>query len=85
MKNPPLIILASASPRRIELFKKLNLSFKIEKADVDEKPRLKENALHMVKRLSFEKAKKISQKYFNHNCLIIATDTTVVVVSLPIY
>lgn len=77
MENTPLIILASASSRRNELFKKLNLPFKIEKADIDEKPRLKENPLQMVERLSFEKAKKISQKYPAKNCWIIAADTTV--------
>lgn len=78
MKIPPPIILASSSQRRIELFKKLDLPFKIEKADIDEKPKPKETAYQMVKRLSFEKAKKISQKYPAGNCWIIAADTTVV-------
>ena len=77
MRKSPLIILASSSPRRIELLKKLKINFITEKAEIDETPQPKETCHQLVKRLSLEKAKKLAEKYQDKDCLIIGADTAV--------
>ena len=71
------ILLASASPRRTDLLKLLNLDFSSFAADIDETPLPQESALELVTRLSRAKAYSITL----HNMLVIGADT---VVELPI-
>lgn len=71
------IILASVSPRRKELLKKIGIKFKVVESDFKEftDPNLKPQEL--VKKLSLEKAKAV---FKNHkDSIIIAADTIVVI------
>lgn len=69
------IILASMSPRRIELLKQWGLQFKIISSNIEEKTDLKRPS-SIVKYLSLEKAKNVKQNV--KNAVIIAADTIVV-------
>lgn len=71
------VVLASASPRREELFSLLGLDFKIMPADVEETPYPDESAAVYVVRLAEQKAKWVSLQVAESS-LIIAADTTVV-------
>ena len=73
--NPPLI-LASASPRRAELLTRLNLTFKVVPADVDESFTAQDNPFDLVRRLSAAKADKVAQMH--PDALVLAADTIVV-------
>lgn len=69
------VILASASPRRVELFKQFHIAFDAIPSDIDEVTRPEETALQNVMGLALEKALKLS---CNHpDALIIACDTIV--------
>ncbi len=70
------IILASKSPRRIELLRKIGLKFKVEASRYSEKlnPKLKPRALARI--LSAGKAKSAAARH--KNAIIIAADTVVV-------
>ncbi|MBQ3834348.1 MAG: septum formation protein Maf [Elusimicrobia bacterium] len=69
------IILASASPRRIELLKKWGLKFDICPSSIDERTKLKRPS-SIVKYLSYQKAKSIKEKY--PESIVIGSDTIVV-------
>jgi len=71
------LVLASASPRRVDLLKQIG--FKpdiIHPADIDETPLKGELPITLVKRLAEEKAKVVVQQFPND--IIIAGDTIVV-------
>jgi septum formation protein len=76
MRNTRKIILASASPRRKEIFKKTGLKFAVDESDFDEKvnPGLKPHEL--TKFLSRAKAKDVARRH--RNALVIAADTIVI-------
>ena len=69
------IILASGSPRRRELLKRLFTEFEPASSDIDESPRDGESPRIHAERLAVEKAAKVSAR----NSLIIAADTIVVI------
>lgn len=69
------IILASQSPRRIELLKKWGISFKVIPSTINEKITHKRPS-SIVKSLSYQKAKDVKQK--NPNSIVIGADTIVV-------
>lgn len=69
------IILASKSPRRIELFKKLNLPFSCITPDIDEAMDLSCGLENAVAKLAFRKANSIIEKH--HNTIVIGADTIV--------
>lgn len=69
------IVLASQSPRRKELLGRLVPAFSIQPADIDETPKLKEDPVAYVQRMSAEKAAAVQN---NEETLVIASDTTVV-------
>ena len=69
------LILASASPRRLELLKQIGVSCQVIPADIDETPVFQERAEALVERLAVSKAQAIAQKYPNH--LVLAADTIV--------
>ncbi len=72
------LILASASPRRVALLKQIGyVPDIICPADIDETPLKKENPVAHVKRLAFEKAKVVHNKYPED--VVLAGDTIVLV------
>jgi len=66
------LILASSSPYRAELLKRLNLPFEGISPDIDESRRSDETPYDYVLRLSFEKAKEIAKQH--PDALIIGSD-----------
>jgi len=74
------IVLASASPRRKELLKRMGLkNFRVIPPEIDENPG-KRFLVKALKRVALEKALAVSKR--ENNCLIIAADTVVVVKGL---
>lgn len=71
----PPVILASASPRRRELFALLGVPFSVRTAEVDETPRPGETPAHTVARLALSKASAVAEP---HDSLVVAADTLVV-------
>lgn len=72
------IILASRSPRRVELLKQINVSCTVMPADIDESVWADELAADYVLRLAVEKAEAISASVTKtSDQLILAADTTV--------
>ncbi|MFQ5787144.1 MAG: Maf family protein, partial [Thermodesulfobacteriota bacterium] len=74
----PKIVLASSSPRRIELLKKLGLEFKVVTPIVEEKHIKGESPLDFAIRTSREKAFSVSSK-LNGDYIVIGADTIVVI------
>src|SRR4030042_3393861 len=70
------IILASASPRREELLKKIGLKFKVEPSNYEEDMSHELEPHELAKSLSWEKAKLVAKKH--KNVLVIAADTFIV-------
>ncbi|MCU1362085.1 MAG: maf protein [Ilumatobacteraceae bacterium] len=66
------VVLASASPRRLELLSHLGLDIVVRPADIDESVRAGEDPVAYVRRLSIEKAAAVES-----SDLTIAADTTV--------
>lgn len=73
----PKIILASASPRRQELLKQINIRHQIQIVDIDETPHSDESPYDYVQRLAIEKATACVQK-FHPKLPVLAADTSVV-------
>jgi len=72
------IILASASPRRVELLQQIGVEFTQQVADIDESHQPGESAEAFVARLAEEKALKVYQDS-NKECPVLGADTIVVV------
>jgi septum formation protein len=72
------LILASTSPRRIELMKQVGLSCEVLSPDADETPKRGETPARLVARLAKEKAASVARKLLETPALIIAADTIVV-------
>ncbi|MEK7728540.1 MAG: Maf family protein [candidate division KSB1 bacterium] len=75
LPNKP-IILASSSPRRAELLKKIGLAFRVHPSAVAEDDLLNLAPVAMVKALAERKALSVAQQY--EHALVIGADTTVV-------
>lgn len=73
--HPPLI-LASASPRRHQLFKLFQIPFSIYTANIDETPNAQETPPQLVCRLSKQKAQAIANQH--PYAIVIGADTIVV-------
>ena len=71
------LILASSSPRRIEMLNKLGIEFDVIYPDVDETLRNGESPEELVLRLSKEKAENVSSE-IDDKAVILAADTVVV-------
>ena len=71
-----MFILASASPRRKELFKQIVDEFKIDPSDFDESAFSSYPPLEATRKIAFGKGEKIAQKYPND--VVISADTIVV-------
>ena len=70
------VVLASGSPRRRELLKKLNIDFEIITSDVDETIDFV-SPEEMVENLALRKAKAVFDKINDDNLLVIGADTIV--------
>jgi len=70
------IILASKSPRRKEIFSKLNLPFETIESSFQEDMTLNMSPGELAKFLSQEKAKEVAKRYTDH--LIVGADTFVI-------
>lgn len=81
----PLIVLASRSPRRVELLTQLltplRLTFDTDPADIDETPHVDESPVVYVQRCSMEKAAVVSKRrqtgVLSGDVVVIGADTTV--------
>ena len=74
--GPPAIILASASPRRRELFALLGLPFRAGKAEVDESSHPRESPQEMAARLALSKARAVAGLY---QVPVVGCDTVVTI------
>jgi septum formation protein len=73
------VILASASPRRMEILKSLELDFRVIIPEINEKILQNEKPRDYIKRVSLLKCKDIKEKIIDtNNVIIIAADTIVV-------
>ncbi|MDA1076678.1 MAG: Maf family protein, partial [Proteobacteria bacterium] len=71
------MILASASPRRAQLFEQIGLAFRIVRPDVDETPGADETPEAYVRRLAAEKAAAVLAALHEPEAVIVAADTVV--------
>jgi septum formation protein len=74
---PPVLVLASASPRRAELLRAAGIRFDVVAADVDERQHEGEDADAYVRRLATAKATHVAGAHPGR--LVLGADTTVVV------
>lgn len=78
MSPRPHLVLASASPRRIELLAQIGIvPDRIEPADIDETPRRDETPPRLAARLATSKAQAIAER--NPDAVVLAADTVVAV------
>lgn len=70
----PQLILASKSPRRVELLKQIGLQFVVRSSDIDEVSFSGEAAEKFVERMAYEKARACE---VNSGTLVLAADTIV--------
>jgi septum formation protein len=87
MESPviPNIVLASRSPRRVDLltqylddvFGEAVVTFAIDPANIDETPLQGETPLAHVQRLAFAKAQVVAQRHVGGDVVVVAGDTTV--------
>lgn len=78
-EKPCSLVLASTSPRRIELLSQVFDQFQVLSPDVDETPSHQESPARLVKRLSYEKATSAVSKLKNKTeAVVLAADTIVV-------
>lgn len=71
------IILASASPRRFDLLKQINLNFKVQPSNINEEILLKSDPVDTVKVLAYNKAWDVAQMNKSDNYVVIGADTIV--------
>ena len=76
MESESFVVLASRSPRRVELLKQIVADFTVVPADIDETPQAHEDPVSYVKRLALEKARAVYTVSDSH-AIVIGADTTV--------
>jgi len=76
--NTKEIILASASPRRKELLKQLNINFEVIPSQIEENIDKENFSPEMIEKLALEKAQDVADK-INYPAVIIGADTVVVI------
>ena len=76
MESESLGVLASRSPRRVELLQQLVPDFTVVPADIDETPHAHEDPVSYVKRLALEKARAVYTVCGAH-AIVVGADTTV--------
>ncbi|MEO6988623.1 MAG: Maf family protein [Aquihabitans sp.] len=75
----PVLVLASASPRRSELLARLGIAFEVRPADVDESVQPDEGAVDLVRRLAVDKAEAALDEAPEPDVVVLAADTIVVI------
>lgn len=77
----PMLVLASASPRRQELLRNAGISFEVQPADIPEDPLPGEGAKDYAERLAMEKALAVARRRprSDANDVVLGADTVVVV------
>lgn len=75
-------ILASASPRRVEILRTLGLDFAVRASDIEEKLIQGESPQHYVMRAATAKAEAVARDF--QSGIVIAADTEVVIDGLPL-
>jgi septum formation protein len=75
---PPLLCLASASPRRRELLEQIGVAHTLAPADIDEQPRAGESPEEYVLRVARAKAEHVAGSGRSRGLPVLAADTTVV-------
>jgi septum formation protein len=74
----PVFILGSASPRRLDLLRQINLNpDQVLSADIDETPLKREKPSDYVSRIAREKAEAILKNISSQNYVLLCADTTV--------
>jgi len=79
-RHPPVrrVVLASRSPRRLELLERLGIVPEVVPADVDETPLPGEHPVDYVRRLALAKAGRVASSFAGRgDAVIVAADTTV--------
>lgn len=76
MESESFVVLASRSPRRVELLQQLVADFTVVPADLDERPHAGEDPVSYVKRLALEKARAVYM-VSDSSAIVIGADTTV--------
>lgn len=77
--NQELIVLASASPRRQELLRQINLAHEVRPADVDETRAPGESPAEYARRIALDKARQVAESLDDAGArVILAADTAVV-------
>lgn len=76
-EKPPVLRLASASPRRRQLLDLIGVPHVVTPADIDETPQPRERADHYVMRLAREKCAAVWQK--QRDLPVLGSDTTVTI------
>lgn len=79
VNSPDFLYLASASPRRRELLKRLGLRFEVFPVDLDESVQADESGDEYVSRLAMQKAREAWAAFDNATVPVLAADTAVVV------
>jgi septum formation protein len=70
------VVLASRSPRRIELISQLGVTVEVVPADIDETPLVGEEPVEYVKRLASSKARAVQER-LGTDAFVLGADTTV--------
>ena len=70
-----MLVLASRSPRRLELLAQLGVDPVVDPADIDETPHAREDALAYVERMAREKAVVVARRH--PDGVVLAADTTI--------
>jgi septum formation protein len=70
------VVLASRSPRRIELISQLGVTAEVVPADIDETPLVGEDPVEYVKRLASSKARAVQER-LGTDAFVLGADTTV--------
>jgi septum formation protein len=73
----PMLVLASASPRRQELLRNAGIAFEVQPADIREDPQSGETAMVCAERLACEKALAVARQ--RPQDVVLGADTVVVV------
>lgn len=72
------VVLASRSPRRLDLLAQLGVAPEVVPADIDESPHAGESPVDMVRRLAMSKARAVAERLGDERTgVVLAADTTV--------
>ena len=74
----PILILASASPRRAQLLEQIGVTFVQAPQEIDETPAKGESAMALAQRLALEKARAVYAVQDQSDFIVLGSDTVVV-------